>query len=217
MTVAARPTPFALVFGTLAAARFPVLRAGLAAAGRDPRDRDSFLMVEEVAELLRELRPEEGLGEGVSALVGLVHAAYLYWADGEQTTSVGAEALELALAASSGASIAGTNAGTSRYVQLPPLRVWGVPAEGAPAEPLDGWFAFSRDGRLAVLAVFGLHPGRDGLTAVEVAGPRPEFLTREDGTPLFAPTLPGGGAAGLASVIGQEELLELAWRLEASP
>ena len=216
MTGTARPTPFTLVFGSLAADRFPLLHAGLARAGCDSRDRDSFLLVEEVAKFLRELRPDEGLGETVSALVGLVHAAYLFWADGERTTSVSAEALELALAVTQAAGAMTSRPGTSRYVQLPPLRVWGVPSDAAPAEPLDGWFALPGARSLSVLAVFGLHPGRDGLTAVEVAGPRPAHLVREDGTPLFAPTLAGGAAAGLASVHGQDELLELAWRLEES-
>jgi hypothetical protein len=215
MTEFARPTPFALVFGPLAGDRFPVLQAGLARAGHNPRQRDAFLLVEEVAALLRELRPDQGLGEAVSALVGLVHAAYLYWADGERTSSVSAEALAQVLGAAPGAGAMDASKGKTRYVQLPPLRVWGSPAEGAPAEPLDGWFVMPGEGRLSVLAVFGLHPGRDGLTAVEVEGTRPEFLAREDGTPLFAPILPGAEAAGLASLIGQEELLELAWRLEA--
>jgi hypothetical protein len=37
-------------------------------------------------------------------------------------------------------------------------------------------------------------------------------MAREDGTALFAATMPGGQAAGLWSVVGQEELLELGWR-----
>ncbi len=217
MTVTPRPTPFALVFGPLAVERFPILRDGLASAGRDPRHRDEFLLVEAVAELLRELRPDEGLGPSISALVGLLHAAYLYWLDGEQHVVVGDHLLDRVLSPTDGVGTVNVTTGPSRYFQLPPLRVWGVPAEAAPAEPLDGWFALPQERSLSVLAVFGLHPGRDGLTAVEVAGPRSEFLLREDGTSLFAPTLPGGGAAGLASVLGQEELLELAWRLEGSP
>lgn len=216
MTVAARPTPYGLVFGPFAAERFPQLREGLAQAGRDPLDRDAFLLVEEVAEFLRELRPDEGLGEAVSALVGLVHAAYLYWLDGEQTISVSAAALRHALESDPGPETAWSGRPISRYVQLPALKVWGSPFPGAGAEPLDGWFAIPSVGRLSVLGVFGLHPGRDGFTAVEAAGPRPEFLARADGSPLFAPTLPGGSSAGLASVIGQEELLILAWRLEGS-
>ena len=101
----------------------------------------------------------------------------------------------------------------SRYVQLPPLRVWAAPVEGGASEPLDGWFAYRSGDDLSVLAIFGLHPGRAGFTAVEVGGPRPAHLERVDGSPLFSGTLPGAERAGLASVVGAEELLELAWRL----
>jgi hypothetical protein len=37
-------------------------------------------------------------------------------------------------------------------------------------------------------------------------------MAREDGTSIFAPTMPGGEAADLWSLVGQEELLELGWR-----
>ena len=48
--------------------------------------------------------------------------------------------------------------------------------------------------------------------AVEATGDRAEGLAREDGSPLFDPTLPGGAAAGLRSIVGEAELLELGWR-----
>jgi hypothetical protein len=37
-------------------------------------------------------------------------------------------------------------------------------------------------------------------------------LVRADESPVFAPVLPGGVAAGLHSIVGEEELLELARR-----
>ncbi len=213
-----RPTPFTLVFGGIAEQRFPRVRDGIAAAGRDPHDRDAFLLVREVVELLQDLRPEAGLGSGVDALVAFVHRAYLYWVDGARTAVWHEEALRAALADRSAAppdppeAAAGT-----RYVQLPGRRVWGVPVAGAPPEPLDGWFVTRTSDRLSLLAVFGLHRGRDGFTAVEVDGPRPHPLRRPDGSPLFAPALAGGREAGLYSIEGMEELLELAWRVEVSP
>src|ERR1051325_1183820 len=79
-----RPPPFDAVFGPLTAARFAAIREGLAAAAQNPRARDGFLLVREVVELMRDLRPEEGLGEAVAALAALVHHAYLYWMDGER-------------------------------------------------------------------------------------------------------------------------------------
>jgi hypothetical protein len=100
-------------------------------------------------------------------------------------------------------------------VQLAPRRVWGEPLPGAAPEPLDGWFAVARPEGLDVVAVFGMHPGRAGLTAALVRGSRPVGLRRPDGTALFAPRMEGGAAAGLRSLAGAEELLELAHRAHA--
>jgi hypothetical protein len=209
-----RVTPFGLVLGTIAAERFPALRDGIAAAGRDPRDRDAFLMVREVVELLRELEPDEGLGEGIATMAAFLHQSYLYWMDGERTLTIEADALERALAGvPSPLSPPSERPSASTYVQLPALRVWGVGVEGGPAEPLDGWFVSPSGEVLALLAIFGIHPGRAGFTAVEVVGPRPGSLQRADGSALFSAALPGAAEAGLASIVGAEELLELAWRV----
>lgn len=213
-----RPTPFSLVFGALAPERFPALRDGIAAAGRDACVRDAFLLVPEVAELLQELRPEDELGHAVEGLVAFVRHAYLFWLEGERVIAVDEAELArlLSIAPPPYRPSRLTVLQSSRYLQLAPLRIWGVPIPGAPPEPLDGWFARrGESGTLEALAIFGLHPGREGFTAVEVSGPRPESrLVRPDGSVLFSPTLAGGAAAGLASVDGEEELLELAWRGE---
>jgi hypothetical protein len=227
VSAAPRPTPFDLVFGALAAGRFPALREALAAAGGDPRDRDAFLLVREAVELLHDLRPDEGLGPAVETLAALVHHAYLFWMDGARVGVVSEEGLETVMTerreggqADGGGRVDRPpdrlTAFPSVYIQLPPLVVWGSPVTGAPPEPLDGWFLGPEPDRITVLAVFGLHPARPGLTAAEVAGPRPTGLRREDGSPLFAPLLAGGRAAGLHSLAGGEELLELAWRVEAA-
>jgi hypothetical protein len=207
-----RDTPFPLVLGTIAPDRFPGLREGIAAAKRDPRDRDAFLMVREVVELLREIEPDEGLGEGIGTMAAFLHHGYLYWTDGERTSVIDDAVLDAALHhGAPGLPEPGT--GGSRYVQLPPLKVWAAPVEGGAPEPLDGWFAYRSGDDVSVLAIFGLHPGRAGFTAVEVVGTRPSHLERVDGSPLFSGILPGAERAGLASVVGAEELLELAWRL----
>ena len=83
------------------------------------------------------------------------------------------------------------------------------------AEPMDGCFVHAAGGELRVLGIFGLRPDREGFSAVETAGPRPHELERPDGTPLFSPVLTGGEAAGLYSLVGGEELLELGWRTRA--
>ena len=212
MKVTTRETPFGLVLGSIGAERFPTLREGISAAARDPRDRDAFLMVREVVELLREIEPEEGLGTGIGAMAAFLHHAYLFWTDGERTFPIAETTLDTALQGT-GLDLPVPASPGSRYLQLPPLKVWGVPVEGGSAEPLDGWFAFQTGDALSVLAIFGVHPGRAGFTAVEVAGPRPVQLARPDGSALFTGTLPGAQRAGLASIVGAEELLELAWRL----
>lgn len=209
-----RVTPFGLVLGTIATERFPALRDGIAAAGRDPRDRDAFLMVREVVELLRELEPEEGLGEGIATMAAFLHQSYLYWMDGARTLTIETDALEQALAGVRPPQRPQSQPPSpSTYVQLPALRVWGVGVEGGPAEPLDGWFVSPNGDILALLAIFGIHPGRAGFTAVEVVGPRPVSLQRADGSALFSAALPGAAEAGLASIVGADELLELAWRV----
>jgi len=63
----------------MAEERFPPIRTALAAAGRDARDRDAFLLTREAAELVHDLRPEEGMGEGIDRLAALVHNAFLFW------------------------------------------------------------------------------------------------------------------------------------------
>lgn len=209
-----RPTPFSLVFGGLAAQQFSALQEAIAGAGRDPRDRDAFLLVREVNELMQELRPDEGFGEGVRAMAALLHASYLFWLDGQRVVAIDDPALTRFLVPRPDGRPSRSRRSTGAYVQLPSLRVWGVPLEGATPEPLDGWFATAREDRLSVVAVFGLHPGRVGLTVAEVTGSAPRGLARADGSALFAPTLEGGDAAGLASIQGEEELLELAWRVE---
>jgi hypothetical protein len=208
-----RLTPFDLVFSQSAAEVFPDIRIALEQAGYDPTDRDSFLMVREVVTLLRELRPEEGLGEGIDQLAALVHHAYLFWAADAPAIEVTAEQL---------AGLLGLRAGTTNeaeppptyYASMPPQRIWAQVISEHPPEPLDGCFVhLLRDGTaLRVLGVFGIQPERDGFSVVEAVGPQPRSLERPDGTELFAPTLAGGKAAGLFSITGEEELLDLGWR-----
>jgi hypothetical protein len=215
--MAARPTPFALVFGAIAPVRFPVLREALTVSGRDPRERDGFLLLRQTAELLHELRPEEGLGTAVQTLAALLHHAYLFWMDGEILQAVSEQRLGELVGSWEQDQLLTSRPPDSptRYVQLPAFRVWGIAIADRPPEPLDGWFVSRRAEQLSLLAIFGLNPARGGLTAVELTGPRPTTLQRPDGSALFSPVLAGGAAAGLASLLGEAELLELAWRAEA--
>jgi hypothetical protein len=211
-----RPTPFGLVFGDTAATIFPDISAALSRSATEPRDRDAFLMMREVVTALRELRPEEGLGEGIDQLAALVHHAYLFWAAGCPVVELPTEHLGDLLGSSTPDSEEHQEP-PAYYIQLPERRIWAQAVTGDPAEPLDGCFVHASPGgtSLRVLGVLGVYHGRAGFTVVEVAGTRPVALVRTDGSPLFSPTLPGGAAAGLFSLAGGEELLELGWRTRA--
>jgi len=216
-----RPTPFDLVFGPAAQEVFPNIRLALDQAGHDPRDRDRFLMLREVVTLVRELRPQEGLGEGIDQLAALVHHAYLYWEADGRVIELTQEQLT-ALLGTPPDTEAPAEAPPAYYAQLPQHRIWAEVIPGHPPEPLDGCFVHSTpDGEARrVLGVFGIHPEREGFSVVEAVGPRPVTLVRADETGLFAPTLAGGKAAGLFSITGEEELLDLGWRtgtLAAAP
>jgi hypothetical protein len=208
-----RLTPFELVFESAAQTTFPSIRSALEQARQDPRDRDSFLMLREVVSLMRDLRPEEGLGEAVDQLAALVHHSYLFWAAGSITLDISRARLERLLGDEPEPS-GDHPEPPSYYVQLPERRVWAEVIPGQSHEPLDGCFVY-RDlepASLRVLGIFGVYRDRPGFSVAEVSGPRSIGLARADGSRLFAPTLAGGSAAQLFSVAGGEELLELGWR-----
>jgi hypothetical protein len=204
-------TPFDLVFARTAETVFPTIRSALEREGRAATDRDAFLLIPEVVELLHDLRPEEGMGEGMDQLVALVHHAYVLWDAGTLILPLAAERLSTLLDSPAPPG----PAARAYYVQLLERQVWARVIDGQAAEPMDGCFVHEADGELRVLGIFGLRPDRDGFSAVETAGPRPSELRRPDGTPLFSPVLAGGQAAGLYSIVGGEELLELGWRIRA--
>lgn len=208
-----RATPFELAFGEEAEERFGRIKASLAAASLDPEDRDAFVLDREVVSFLRELVPE-GVGEAVAQHVALLHHAYLYWSEGGWILQPSRARMK-DLLGEEAAPRAGAYPVEPRawYVQLPERLVWAELVPGEPHEPLDGLFVRAwPGGGFFVLAVFGLHPGRAGFSVVDVDGYPADELVRADESPLFAPVLPGGIAAGLHSIVGVEELLELARR-----
>jgi hypothetical protein len=166
-------------------------------------------------QLLHDLRPAEGLGEGMDQLVALVHHAYLLWDAGTPTLALTADRLSALLGSPAVPGAVLEEAPRAYYVQLLERQVWARVIDAQAAEPMDGCFVHAAGGDLRVLGIFGLRPDRDGFSAVETAGPRPIELERPDGTPLFSPVLAGGESAGLYSLVGAEELLELGWRTRA--
>lgn len=206
-----RRTPYDLAFGADAEPRFAELRDSLARTGRDPADQDAFILDPEVVRYLRELVPEEGIGEAVAEHVALLHHAYRYWAAGGWTFRLTRERAAALLRAASPPLPA--EPPPPFYVQFPERLVWAPLAPDAPHQPLDGLFVQPWPaGGCFLLAVFGLHPGQDGFSVVAADGYRPEGGVREDGAPWFAPTMPGGEAAGLHAITSEDELLELAAR-----
>jgi hypothetical protein len=205
-----RPTPFGLVFDELSRTRFPALKASLAERQADPHDRDAFLLDPVGVQTLRAIVPEEGVGEAIDQHVAMLHNAYLFWQDGERTVTLDRPDAEQILTRP---EPNGDLPSVTYYVQMPERLLWARVTEQQPHEPLDGLFVH-RDGggTLHVLAVFGLHPERLGFSVVEAAGIRPQNLVREDGTPLFSSVIEGGDRAGLYSITGGEELLELGAR-----
>jgi hypothetical protein len=208
-----RPTPFDLVFDHLADDRFPAIRDGLARGGRDPRDRDAFLMEKASVTLVRELRPADGVGDGMDQLVALAHHAYLFWAGERLVRSIDRAGLDALLSADLPPGL--SDDALAWYLQLPERRVWAQALEDAAHEPLDGVFVHQApQGGFRVLGVLGLHADRDGFTVVEAIGPRVAGAARRDSAP-FSSVLPGGAAAGLYSIAGAHELIELGWRSQA--
>jgi hypothetical protein len=147
-------------------------------------------------------------------LAALVHQGYLFWDAGRVTIDILPEHLPDLLGTDGMPEI--TEVPPAFYARFPDRRIWAAVLEGQPPEPLDGFFASpAGQHQLRLLGIFGLHRDRMGFSVVEVSGPRPGALVRENGTPLFAPVLAGGAAAGLYSLVGAEELLELGWRTSA--
>src|SRR4051812_44000477 len=132
-----RPTPFDLVFETAAQTTFPAIRTALGESGHDPRDRDGFLMLREVVALLRELRPDEGLGEGIDQLAALVHHGYLFWDGGGHTVGLSPDQLTDLLGRSS-VSVPQLD-GPALYTQLPERRGGAPGLPRGPPPPINRW------------------------------------------------------------------------------
>lgn len=210
-----RPTPFDQIFGALAAERFPRLRDSLTASQVDPHDLDAFVLDREVAALLQDLVPE-GAGESLDQHLSLLHHAYLFWLEDRWSFRLSRSRAEEILRQEPAPSSEGTSVPRAYYIQFPERLVWAELEPGAPHEPLDGLFVRPwPGGGYFVLGVFGMHPKREGFTVVEADGFPVESPAREDGSRLFSPVMAGGTSAQLASLVGQEELLELAARTAA--
>ena len=207
-----RLDPFSLVFGDLAETGFPPIQAALA----EDTSLEAFMLSAPALELMGQLRPDEGLGDAVDDFVSFVYAAWRFWSAGKRVV-VFDEAATRRLCAPGHRTVSGARTDapeTTRYIQVAPRLVWGRLASDETYEPLDGWFATRTASILRVVACFGLHSTRPGLSVVVAQGSEPGEVVREDGSAIFSPMMPGGDMAGLHAVAAPEELLLLAWRAE---
>jgi hypothetical protein len=217
-----RVNPFVLVFEKLASEHFPLIRAAIANDPARAQDRDRFVLLGPVAQLVRELAPDESPPEAIEAYVRLVHHGYRYWAEGAWTYDVDDARLDRAVA---GGAMTSRLPLPALYLRLPALRVWGAAHNGDAPEPMDGVFLTETPtpGTLAALGIFGMHGERPGFSAVPVEGHADaqhatvgeiEVPTeREDGTPVLASQLAGGSKAAVYSVADAGEMLLLVCRL----
>jgi hypothetical protein len=222
--MSARVHPFDLVFGQIAPERFPAVQRAIGGDPLTAADRDRFVLLAPVGQLLRDLSPDDAPPDAIEAYAHLVHHAYRYWEAGARLWDVDETVLAHALA---GGPLRSTLEHPALYLRLPALRVWGAARDAEPPEPLDGAFvtAAAAPGAVAALGIFGMHTERPGFTAVAVEGRADaddpaagEILVaaaRSDGSAPFAPRLAGGAAAGVWSVANAGELLLLVCRLLA--
>lgn len=201
-----RISPFALVFGEIAEERFPALKASLAAGKVDALDRDAFVLDRAVTEFLRDLVPEDAPPESLHEFIAVLQHSYLFWSAGSRV--IATESTDVPGAGQA----AQPPSRLPAYIHLPSHLYWGRPEPEGPHEPVDGLFVHPFANGIRALAIFGLHRERPGFSVAEVAGAVPApLLPRADGSAPFAPQMDGGGAAGIRSVAGADELLTLAW------
>jgi hypothetical protein len=232
-----RPTPWDVIFDVPAfdEARFELLREQAAAFGATRAS--ELLLLPAAGELLRELAP---VGEAdarhmdlVAQAGALLFHAFRFWLHGRTVVSPDAAALRTALQG-------GTHVGEWRfrapspagYMQLPLHLLWARVAEGAAAEPVDGffWSAPAREERgaqehLDLLLALGVRRGRPGVSLVDASMEgTPELQhwgdvdARPGGTD-FENVLPGGELQGYHALTTQAEVLRLAslcfWLVDA--
>lgn len=217
-----RVTPFALVFGQLAPERFPGVRDAIGGDAAAAADRDRFVLLAPVGQLLRALAPDDAPPDAIEAYVRLLHHAYRHWAAGGWTYEVSDATLADAV---KGGTMTSQLPHPAFYLRLPALRMWGAARPDAAPEPFDGAFVTeaAAGASIAILGVFGMHGERPGFSAVAVEGRADEDratagevlvpLRRDDGTAVFAPQLSGGREAAVYSVADAGEMLLLVCRL----
>jgi len=194
-----RSSPFDIVFGRpgLAATHFPRVAAALG-EGAEP-DRERFLQLGPVGELMAEIAPDSG--EGAAQIGLLTFHSFHRWHQGGEDYEIDATALARVLRPEPIGEWQLQPPSPAGYLQLPSHELWVPGAAGQPAEPIDGffWVAGEPDrNALELLLVLGLHERRPGMTVIELqSGPLPaaghwgDMQARAEGED-FSNLLPGG-------------------------
>jgi len=207
---ATRPLPWTELISAIGEERFAEVRESLAKAGTDDLSGDAFILNGTVANLLRDLMPDDAPADAITAYGALLHMLHVCWARDWPLVTITTERLRDAL--SSPIAHSPLPIAVACYVQLPERLAWAEPAPGDPHEPLDGIFLIATPARADALAVLGFRAARDGFTTMAgaIALPSPPPPPRANGVPAFASTLPGGDLAKLVSVVDAHELCALA-------
>ncbi len=145
-------------------------------------DLAEFSRLAPVEVLLTTMQPETSDPEGADEYLRLLYAGYHFWKSGNRYL----------------------------YHALPEHRYWAQVAEGAPHEPVDGFFIIP--GReWVIVAVLGLRADRPGFSQVSVVASADDVANaRSPRDQPFAPAMAGGDAAGFSSITSVAELLALA-------
>jgi len=205
-----RALPWTELVSAIGEERFAEIRDALAASGTDDLHADAFILNGTVANLLRDLMPDDAPADAITAYGALLHMLHACWARDWPVVTIGDEQLRDALRRTT--HDARRTMPVVCYVQLPERLAWAEPGPGQPHEPLDGIFLIASAARADALAVLGFRAARDGFTTMEgaIALPSPPPPSREGGQPAFTSTLPGGREARLISVVDAHELCALA-------
>lgn len=209
-----RTTPFAVAFAGLVE-RFETIQREAKTAGGDLTDRVQFAKLPTVQRLLSDVaQPEllEAHPDAADEYLTSIFIGFRFWEAGQPIVAIDKQWFEQQLHTSAPADVP-TVPGDVCYLQWPQRWFWAQIAPDAPHEPLDGVFVAGSGprGERTVMAVLGLRPERHGFSQLVVRATPHDFLAahRELRSPPFSPTLEGGNAAGLRSLVSVAELLHL--------
>ncbi len=209
-----RTTPFDRTFGELAEHHFGAIREEGRTRNTDLADPAQFASLPTTQRALAMLAmPEviEDRPEAAAEYLTTLYVMYRFWDAGQRVVSVDRARFERLLLEMPDSPARPVPDGAC-YLQLPERWFWAQIDPAAPHEPVDGVYLATSTHELIALAVLGFHAGRTGFSQVVVHATLTDWDDARSAVrrPPFAPTIEGGGSAGLKSVTSVAELLYLA-------